>query len=148
MSNSEPSAIVLQGIPCIGGLYTRFDSNGENGSLVVRSGFAANVRRQRSPRFTLSRSRMRSRTGLASPVENQACGIAKYPRLRVHRHCCSAGWMWSIDISTSQKEVHVATSSSRNDLPNPRDNDLHENDPRTAPLKPKSGLNGPPVVGF
>src|SRR5471032_526665 len=29
---------------------------------------------------------MRSRTGLASPVENQACGIAKYPRLRVHRH--------------------------------------------------------------
>jgi len=45
MSNSEPSAIVLQGIPCIGGLYTGFDSNGENGSLVVRSGFAANVRR-------------------------------------------------------------------------------------------------------
>ncbi len=45
MSNSEPSAIVLQGIPCIGGLYTRFASNGENGSLVVRSGFAANVRR-------------------------------------------------------------------------------------------------------
>jgi len=39
-----------------------------------------------SPRFTLSRSRMRSRTGLASPVQNQACGIAKYPRLRVHRH--------------------------------------------------------------
>src|SRR5712691_9239327 len=28
---------------------------------------------------------MRSRTGLASLVENQACGIAKYPRLRVHR---------------------------------------------------------------
>ena len=25
---------------------------------------------------------MSSRTGLASPVENQACGIAKYPRLR------------------------------------------------------------------
>ena len=23
---------------------------------------------------------------LASPVENQACGTAKYPRLRVHRH--------------------------------------------------------------
>ena len=41
---------------------------------------------QGSPRFTLSRSRMRSRTGLASPVENQAGGIAKYPRLRVHRH--------------------------------------------------------------
>jgi hypothetical protein len=40
---------------------------------------------QGSPRFILSRSRMRSRTGLASPVENQACGIAKYPRLRVHR---------------------------------------------------------------
>ncbi len=33
MSNSEPSAIVLQGIPCIGGLYISFDSNGENGSL-------------------------------------------------------------------------------------------------------------------
>ena len=41
---------------------------------------------QGSPRFTLSRSRMRSRTDLASPVENQACGIAKYPRLRIHRH--------------------------------------------------------------
>src|ERR1700688_5139697 len=40
MSNSDPSAIVLHGIPCIGGLYTSFDSNGENGSLVVRSGFA------------------------------------------------------------------------------------------------------------
>jgi hypothetical protein len=40
---------------------------------------------QGSPRF-LSRSRMRSRSGLASPVENQACGIAKYPRLRAHRH--------------------------------------------------------------
>src|SRR5260370_8876276 len=32
MSNSEPSAIVLQGIPCIGGLYISLDSNGENGS--------------------------------------------------------------------------------------------------------------------
>ena len=40
MSNSEPSAIVLHGIPCIGGLYTSFDSNGESGSL------------QGSPRFT------------------------------------------------------------------------------------------------
>src|ERR1035438_6593619 len=36
MSNSHPSAIVLQGIPCIGGLYISFDSNGENGSLKVR----------------------------------------------------------------------------------------------------------------
>src|SRR5580698_1828640 len=26
MSNSEPSAIVLHGIPCIGGLYLSFDS--------------------------------------------------------------------------------------------------------------------------
>ncbi len=41
MSNSEPSAIVLQGMACIGGLYTSFDSNGENGSVVVRPGFAA-----------------------------------------------------------------------------------------------------------
>jgi hypothetical protein len=41
---------------------------------------------QGSPPFTLSRSRMRSRTGLASPVENRVCGIAKVPRLRVHRH--------------------------------------------------------------
>jgi hypothetical protein len=41
---------------------------------------------QGSPPFTLSGSRMRSRTGLASPVENQACGIAKVPRLHVHRH--------------------------------------------------------------
>jgi hypothetical protein len=36
MSNSEPSAIVLQGMPCIGGLYISFDSNGETGSLKVR----------------------------------------------------------------------------------------------------------------
>ena len=28
MSNSDPSAIVLHGIPCIGGLYISFDSNG------------------------------------------------------------------------------------------------------------------------
>src|SRR4030088_2557164 len=41
MSNSEPSAIVLHGIPCIGGLYTRFDSNGESGPLTVRSPCAA-----------------------------------------------------------------------------------------------------------
>src|ERR1700676_5046606 len=59
MSNSEPSAIVLHGIPCIGGLYISFD-------FEWRKRFA-----QGSPRFTLSRSRMRSRTGLASPVENQ-----------------------------------------------------------------------------
>src|SRR5207302_6956753 len=72
MSNSEPSAILLQG-PCMCGLY--------NFRFEWRKRFA-----QGSPRFTLSRSRMRSRTGLASPVENQACGIAEYPRLRVHRH--------------------------------------------------------------
>ena len=35
MSNSEPSAIVLHGIPCIGGLYISFDSNGEIGSSFV-----------------------------------------------------------------------------------------------------------------
>jgi hypothetical protein len=44
---------------------------------TVRSRFAA---------ITLSKSSRRFRTGLASPVENQACGIAKHPRLRVHRH--------------------------------------------------------------
>jgi len=31
---------------------------------------------------------MRSRTGLVSPVENQARGIAKYPRLRVRDTEC------------------------------------------------------------
>src|SRR5271154_2029294 len=36
ISNSEPSAIVLHGIACIGGLYISFDSNGEIGSLKVR----------------------------------------------------------------------------------------------------------------
>jgi len=42
MSNSDPSAIVLHGIACIGGLYTRFDSNGETGSLFdLQSSFAA-----------------------------------------------------------------------------------------------------------
>jgi hypothetical protein len=33
MSNSEPSVIVRQGIPCMCGLY--IDSNGENGSLKL-----------------------------------------------------------------------------------------------------------------
>src|SRR5208283_4326235 len=42
--------------------------------------------RSGSSQFTLSRSRMRSRTGVAPLVENEACGIAKYPRLRLHRH--------------------------------------------------------------
>jgi len=42
MSNSEPSAIVLHGIPCIGGLYISFDSKGEIGSLIdLQSRFAA-----------------------------------------------------------------------------------------------------------
>src|SRR5579862_3039914 len=60
MSNSDPSAIVLQGIPCIGGLYTTFDSNRENGSLKVC---------RDSP---LSRSRMRyevSPRAIAVPVK-------------------------------------------------------------------------------
>jgi hypothetical protein len=34
MSNSEPSAIVLQDIPCMCD-YTSFDSNGENGSQMT-----------------------------------------------------------------------------------------------------------------
>ncbi len=38
MSNTELSAAVLQSIPCICGLYTSFDSNGENSSLKVRRG--------------------------------------------------------------------------------------------------------------
>ena len=33
MSNSDASAIVLQGIACIGGLYISFNSNGEDGSF-------------------------------------------------------------------------------------------------------------------
>jgi len=42
MSNSEPSTIVLHGIPCIGGLYISFDSKGEIGSLIdLQSRFAA-----------------------------------------------------------------------------------------------------------
>jgi hypothetical protein len=39
MSNSDPSAIVLHGIACIGGLYIGFDSNGEIGPLKVRRDF-------------------------------------------------------------------------------------------------------------
>src|SRR6202158_2404305 len=68
MSNSEPSAIVLQAIPCIGGLYISFDSNGEIGSLKVH-------------RDHLSRSRMRSRTGLPTPERTRlgqilACNVS------------------------------------------------------------------------
>ena len=33
MSNNDPSAIVLHAIPCIGGLYIGFASNGDTGSL-------------------------------------------------------------------------------------------------------------------
>ena len=82
MSNSEPSAIVLHGIPCIGGLYTRFDSNGENGSLVVRSGFAANVRRD-SPFLDRARGlelawHRRREPGLRDRKESQiACSSAQ-----------------------------------------------------------------------
>jgi hypothetical protein len=72
MSNSDPSVIVRQGIPCMRGLY------------IASNGYKRFA--QGSPPFTLSRSRMRSRTGLASPAGNQACGMAKYPKLRVHRH--------------------------------------------------------------
>ncbi len=36
MSNNEPSAIVLHGIPSIGGLYISFDSNGEIASLFAQ----------------------------------------------------------------------------------------------------------------
>ena len=36
MSNSEPSAIVLQDVFFIGGLYISFDSNLESGSLKLR----------------------------------------------------------------------------------------------------------------
>src|SRR5450755_836084 len=41
MSNSEPSAIVLQGMPCIGGLYISFDSI--RMEKTVRSRFAATL---------------------------------------------------------------------------------------------------------
>ncbi len=52
MSNSEPSAIVLQGVPCIGGLYRSFDSNGENGSLKVRLWRSRKVRHVCFPKLT------------------------------------------------------------------------------------------------
>src|SRR5882724_11737750 len=67
ISNSEPNAIVLQGIPCMRGIIQ------------------VSIRMEKTFRSSISRSRMRSRTGLASPEENQARRIAKYPRLRVHR---------------------------------------------------------------
>ena len=35
MSNSEPTAIVLQAIPCMCGLYPSFDSHGETGSQSI-----------------------------------------------------------------------------------------------------------------
>ncbi len=47
----------------------------------------SSISEQGSLRFTLSRSRMRSRTGLASPVENQACGIAHLCRSNHNRGC-------------------------------------------------------------
>ena len=70
MSNSEPSAIVFQGIAFMCGLYKfRFE---------WRKRFA-----EGSPRFTLSRSRMRSRTGLASPVEESVASSSSTPPQRL-----------------------------------------------------------------
>ena len=45
MSNSKPSAMVLQGIACIGGLYIKFDSNGEIGSVFAQEGISPTVAR-------------------------------------------------------------------------------------------------------
>jgi DNA-binding transcriptional ArsR family regulator len=53
MSNSEPSAIVLHGIPGIGGLYISFDSHGETGSLFA---LRSSLFDQGSPQFSLSGS--------------------------------------------------------------------------------------------
>jgi len=48
MSNSEPNAIVLHGIPCIGGLYIGFDSTGENGSVKIRRDCTSDGKKERT----------------------------------------------------------------------------------------------------
>jgi hypothetical protein len=48
---------------------------------------------------------MRSRTGLASPVENQACGIAKYSRYRVHRLCLAKTLSSSRAFSCAMRDL-------------------------------------------
>src|SRR3981081_3410011 len=52
MSNSDPSAIVLHGVPCIGGLYISFNSNGEIGSLKLRRDVRPEVSRDSPLRIT------------------------------------------------------------------------------------------------
>jgi hypothetical protein len=66
MSNSEPSAIVLHG-----SLHRRIIHKLR---FEWRNRFAQGL-----PRFILSRSAHEVSNWLAQLVENQACGIAKYP---------------------------------------------------------------------
>src|SRR5258708_24529665 len=73
-SNSEPSAIVLQDIPCMCGLYNQF-------RFEWRKRFT-----QGSPRFTISRSHVNTCTLQSSHQDKQPLRIAKNNRLRVHRH--------------------------------------------------------------
>ena len=76
MSNSEPSAIVLHGIACIGGFYTSFDSTGESASL------------QGSPRF-IRTSQPGDTVPLMTPKQFYAC-VAGFPLkipLNLSRYC-------------------------------------------------------------
>jgi hypothetical protein len=74
MSNSKPSAIVLHGIPCIGGLYISFDSNGEIGSLKVRR----NSPFERPHRLSLAKLSV-----LVEPVEGNFCILADLDEVAV-----------------------------------------------------------------
>ena len=94
ISNSEPSVMVRQGVACVGGLY--IDSNGENGSPI-------------KPRHsTISRSRMRSPAGWASPVENRA----KHPET-----WCSSAPGADDSCKTAQHYRKGQTGSKGNWLP-------------------------------
>jgi len=86
MSNSELSAIVLHGIACIGGLYTRFDSNGENGSLMIRQDVTRITRRAANAQRhtlvgTLRRAQVEGELDARTDIESLADFFESYHHL-------------------------------------------------------------------
>ncbi len=91
MSSSEPSAIVLHGIPRMRG-YTSFDSNGENGSLKLR----------RDSLFYCSLSEIRLRPSylLARMVVSKPAEVAAAETSKCRAHGPRTGGAQQIDDCT------------------------------------------------
>ena len=83
MSNSEPSAIVLQGMPCIGGLYISFESDGEIGSVEVRLNSNRFVRRAWDLRTPPPSSLLAKLTVVFEPVQRDLSILADLDEVAV-----------------------------------------------------------------